>query len=136
MARLARPPTVTLNLHAGDDRFVCSQVAARLLSTFSWFGALSQRTIEGGGSDSFRSPSGTHPFTPEPLELRRHRSSGARTSDALKVTKTCRSFKNRSHQLGAKPNPSRLARRDLRRLRRPTTLPSFSVVVGLPEMRG
>ena len=53
------------------------------------------------------------PFTLEPLELPRHRSSGARISDALKGTKTCRSFKNRSHRLGATPNPSRLTRRDL-----------------------
>ena len=46
-------------------------------------------------------------------------------------------FQNRSRRTGAKPNPSRLTRCDVRRTRRWfTTLLWFSVVVGLPEMRG
>src|SRR3984885_14346629 len=91
-----------------------------------------RRTIQGGGSDSFRSLSGTHPFTLEPLELHRRRSSGARISDALKGTKTCRSFTNRPHRLGAKPTPSRLTGRDVCRTRKwLTMLLWFSVLAGL-----
>ena len=60
---------------------------------------------EGGESDSFRSQSDARPFTLEPLEVRRRRSSGARISDALKGTKTCRNFKNRSRRPDAEANP-------------------------------
>ena len=41
ITRLARLPTVTLNLNPGDERFACGDVAARLLSTLSWLEALS-----------------------------------------------------------------------------------------------
>src|ERR1700689_3290348 len=96
-----------------------------------------RRTTQGGGSDSFRSLSGAHPFTPEPLELRRRRSSGARISDALKGTKTCRNFKNRSHRLVARRKPSRPTRRDVHHTRsRLITLLWCLVAVALPEMPG
>src|SRR4029453_17714862 len=75
--------------------------------------ALSQRTDQGGESD-LRSQSGAHPVALEPLELRRHRSSGARISDARKGTKTCRNFTSRCF----------------------ATLLWLSVLVGQPEMRG